>query len=74
MTAMTVGTLALTRRKQLPFGQLRSEQSNVFGDRGYVGGTNDPTGLTHLGAREYDTMLGRFLSVDPIIERFQHGH
>ncbi|WSM88609.1 RHS repeat protein [Streptomyces sp. NBC_01696] len=68
MTAMTVGTLALTRRKQLPFGQLRSEQSTVFGDRGYVGGTNDPTGLTHLGAREYDTMLGRFLSVDPIID------
>ncbi|WJV45587.1 RHS repeat-associated core domain-containing protein [Streptomyces flavofungini] len=30
------------------------------------GGTNDPTGLIHLGAREYDPTLGRFLSVDPI--------
>ncbi|WP_343242562.1 RHS repeat-associated core domain-containing protein [Streptomyces sp. SID8111] len=68
MTAITVGTLALTRRKQLPFGKLRTEQSNVFGNRGYVGGTNDPTGLTHLGAREYDPVLGRFLSVDPIID------
>ncbi|MEU2469361.1 RHS repeat-associated core domain-containing protein [Streptomyces sp. NPDC012486] len=68
MTAITVGTLALTRRKQLPFGQLRSEQSTAFGTRGYVGGTNDPTGLTHLGAREYDPTLGRFLSVDPIID------
>ncbi|MFJ6437273.1 RHS repeat-associated core domain-containing protein [Streptomyces sp. NPDC091416] len=64
MTAVTVVTLALTRRKQLPFGQLRTEQSSVFGTRGYVGGTNDPTGLTHLGAREYDPTLGRFLSVD----------
>jgi RHS repeat-associated protein len=26
----------------------------------------DPTGLTHLGAREYDPGLGKFLSVDPL--------
>ncbi|RPK93593.1 tRNA nuclease WapA precursor [Streptomyces sp. ADI98-10] len=68
MTAIAVGTLALTRRKQLPFGGLRSEQSAAFGNRGFVGGTNDPTGLTHLGAREYDPVLGRFLSVDPVID------
>ncbi|MGA6172908.1 RHS repeat domain-containing protein [Streptomyces sp. NPDC012600] len=68
MTAIAIGTLALTRRKQLPFGQLRSEQSSAFGPRGFVGGTNDPTGLTHLGAREYDPVLGRFVSVDPIID------
>ncbi|WP_327275477.1 RHS repeat-associated core domain-containing protein [Streptomyces sp. NBC_01224] len=68
MTAITVGTLALTRRKQLPFGQLRTTQSTAFGTRGFVGGTNDPTGLTHLGAREYDLTLGRFLSVDPVID------
>lgn len=68
MTVIATGTLALTRRKQLPFGQLRSEQSTAFGTRGFVGGTNDPTGLTHLGAREYDPTLGRFLSVDPIID------
>ncbi|ROQ72560.1 RHS repeat-associated protein [Streptomyces sp. CEV 2-1] len=68
MSAIAVGTLAITRRKQLPFGQLRSSQSTAFGNRGFVGGTNDPTGLTHLGAREYDPTLGRFLSVDPIID------
>lgn len=30
-------------------------------------GTTDPTGLTHLGAREYDPTLGRFISVDPLL-------
>ncbi|MFC8536777.1 RHS repeat domain-containing protein [Streptomyces sp. NPDC057249] len=68
MTAVAVGTLVITRRKQLPFGQLRTQQSTAFGNHGFVGGTNDPTGLTHLGAREYDPALGRFLSVDPVID------
>ncbi|WNI29958.1 RHS repeat-associated core domain-containing protein [Streptomyces sp. ITFR-6] len=68
MSAFAVGPLAITRRKQLPFGQLRSQQSTAFGTRGFVGGPNDPTGLTHLGAREYDPTLGRFLGVDPIID------
>jgi RHS repeat-associated core domain len=27
----------------------------------------DPTGLTHLGAREYDPIAGRFISVDPVL-------
>jgi len=67
--AIAMTTLAITRRKQLPFGQTRSEQSeNIPGTRGFVGGTNDPTGLVHLGAREYDPNLGRFISVDPIID------
>ncbi len=69
MVAVGMTTLAITRRKQLPFGQIRSEQSDQFpGTRGFVGGTNDSTGLTHLGAREYDPALGRFLSVDPVID------
>jgi hypothetical protein len=34
--------------------------SAIPGTRGFVGGTNDPTGLVHLGAREYDPTLGRF--------------
>jgi len=28
----------------------------------------DPTGLTHLGAREYDPAIGRFISADPIVD------
>ncbi|WNF26844.1 RHS repeat-associated core domain-containing protein [Streptomyces sp. C11-1] len=59
---------AVTRRKQLPFGESRTATGTEWpGDRGFVGGTADPTGLTHLGAREYDPAMGRFLSVDPLI-------
>ncbi|MFB7657857.1 MULTISPECIES: RHS repeat domain-containing protein [unclassified Streptomyces] len=69
MTAVAMTTLAVTRRRQLPFGQLRSEQSETMpGTRGFVSGTEDPTGLTHLGAREYDPTLGTFISVDPLID------
>jgi RHS repeat-associated protein len=68
-TAVAMTTLAVTRRRQLPFGQLRSEQSETMpGTRGFVSGTEDPTGLTHLGAREYDPTLGNFISVDPLID------
>lgn len=69
MAAVAMTTLTVTRRKQLPFGELRSEQTEtVPGTRGFVGGTPDPTGLIHLGAREYDPISGQFISVDPVID------
>jgi RHS repeat-associated protein len=37
-------------------------------DKGFVGGTNDNTGLTHIGAREYHAGFGRFVSVDPVMD------
>ncbi|MGC4943976.1 polymorphic toxin-type HINT domain-containing protein, partial [Kribbella sp. DT2] len=38
--------------------------------RGFVDGQLDPsTRLTHLGDREYDPDLGRFISVDPLVDR-----
>ncbi|MFD3480837.1 hypothetical protein [Streptomyces sp. NPDC058695] len=50
-----MATLAVSRRNQLPFRELRAEQADTIpGTRGYVGGTTDPTGLTHFGARKYD--------------------
>lgn len=62
-------TQTLTRRQMQPFGETRgSAPANWVGEKGFVGGTQDPTGLTHLGAREYDATTGRFISADPIAD------
>ncbi|MFG3007425.1 RHS repeat-associated core domain-containing protein [Streptomyces calvus] len=38
-------------------------------DKGFLGKTRDVnTGLTHIGAREYDPALGQFISIDPLLE------
>ena len=61
-----------TRRPTDPFGNPRGTQptpATWSGDKGFVGGTkDDATGLTNLGAREYDPAHGRFLNPDPILD------
>jgi RHS repeat-associated protein len=61
---------AVAIRRQTPFGATRDGTGTwpAGMDRGFVGGVNDATGLVHLGAREYDTLLGRFVSVDPVFD------
>ncbi|MFF4103981.1 RHS repeat domain-containing protein [Streptomyces sp. NPDC001903] len=61
--------MTVTRRKTTIFGADRGTPAAGWtGDKGFVGGTRDgATGLTHLGAREYDPVTGRFISVDPLL-------
>lgn len=65
--AINATTQAVTQRRFKPFGEVRSGTGWV-NPHGFVNGIDDPTGLTHLGAREYDKTTGRFISVDPILD------
>ncbi|MEU6809767.1 RHS repeat-associated core domain-containing protein [Streptomyces sp. NPDC046831] len=68
--AIDSATGAISQRRFDPFGVERGEKTGTWpGEKGFVGGTIDAsTGLTHLGAREYDAQIGKFISVDPIID------
>ncbi|KAB1105088.1 RHS repeat protein [Micromonospora aurantiaca] len=56
----------IAQRRQTPYGTPRGAAVTWPNQQGFLGGYQDPTGLTHLGAREYDPTIGRFISVDPI--------
>jgi RHS repeat-associated protein len=68
----------VTRRRSLPFGDSRGPVPAWVGTRGFVDRPADGTGLDHLGAREYDQSLGRFVSVDPVVDvrdpQTMHGY
>ncbi|WP_055550526.1 polymorphic toxin-type HINT domain-containing protein [Streptomyces kanamyceticus] len=69
--AINAADLALSQKRTLPFGGPRGDAPKEWpGTKGFVGGTDDTkaTGLTHLGAREYDPATGRFISVDPLMD------
>jgi RHS repeat-associated protein len=67
---MVDAAMGVTRRKSMPFGEARGQQPTSWpGQRGFVGGTVDEdTGLTRLGARDYDPATGRFIQVDPMVD------
>ncbi|MGY3847415.1 RHS repeat-associated core domain-containing protein [Streptomyces hydrogenans] len=67
--SISASSLATNRRKTMPFGGQRGAAPYFWpGTKGFVSGDIDATtGLTHIGAREYDTSLGQFISVDPIL-------
>ncbi|WP_250009800.1 RHS repeat-associated core domain-containing protein [Actinoplanes sp. M2I2] len=67
LVAVSAATQASTVRRQTPYGTSRGTAPGAWpNNRGFVGGTIDNTGLTHLGARAYDPGIGRFISVDPV--------
>lgn len=61
-------TTSVAKHYTLPFGEQRGEDS-APGDHEFLGKVrDDATGLTLVGARWYDETVGRFLSVDPIMD------
>lgn len=66
--AIDATSQATTLRRHDPYGNSRGTATAWPNDKGFVGGTQDNTGLTHLGAREYDPTLGTFISDDLITD------
>nr|WP_244315372.1 RHS repeat-associated core domain-containing protein [Streptomyces glaucescens] len=72
--AVDATTYALTKRYTTPFGALRGARPASWpDDKAFLGKpADDSTGLTHIGAREYDPTIGQFISVDPLLILEQH--
>jgi RHS repeat-associated protein len=72
--ALDATTYAVTKRYSTPFGDLRGTKANPWpDDKAFLGKPADAsTGLTHVGAREYDPSVGQFISVDPLLTLDQH--
>ncbi|MFJ6694573.1 RHS repeat-associated core domain-containing protein [Streptomyces sp. NPDC091272] len=73
--AVDSATLAITSKRYTAlFGAPRGEASKTWpDDKAFLGKPADTnTGLTHIGAREYDPAIGQFLSIDPLIEPLKH--
>ncbi|MCM1946614.1 polymorphic toxin-type HINT domain-containing protein [Streptomyces sp. G2] len=68
--AIDAVTGAITQRRSDPYGKDRGTPQGTWpGEKGFVGGTIDAsTGLTTIGAREYDSFLGKFLTPDPVVD------
>jgi RHS repeat-associated protein len=67
--AINAVSMAVMHRRQDPYGNPRDSQQHwPAGQKGFVGGIEDPTGLVHIGARSYDPAIGRFISSDPITD------
>ncbi|MFH9292840.1 RHS repeat-associated core domain-containing protein [Streptomyces sp. NPDC017520] len=65
---------AVTKRYSTPFGAPRGTKPTAWpDDKAFLGKPADSaTGLTHIGAREYDPGIGQFISVDPLLEIDKH--
>jgi RHS repeat-associated protein len=68
--AIDAATQKTTKRYTTVFGATRGGGIGTWpDDNGFLGKPTDAdSGLTYVGAREYDPVTGRFLSVDPILD------
>ncbi|WP_169732888.1 RHS repeat-associated core domain-containing protein [Haloechinothrix halophila] len=67
-------TMNSSVKRRDPFGGMRGHDDPSRwpgGQRSFVGGVDDPTGLIQLGARSYDPQLGMFLTVDPKTDEYE---
>jgi RHS repeat-associated protein len=71
LIAISASDQTATERRETPFGNARGSVPAWPNGKGFVGGTVDPDGLVHLGARDYDPSIGRFISADPVVD---HGN
>jgi RHS repeat-associated protein len=70
-TTLDAASQAVSTRYFDPYGAARGAAAGSWPaamTRGFVGGVDDPTGLVHIGAREYDPGTGRFISTDPVVD------
>ncbi|MGV8973118.1 MAG: RHS repeat domain-containing protein [Rhodoglobus sp.] len=61
-------TKAVTQRRMDPHGNPRGSAPVWPGDHGFLDKPTDTAGLTQIGARYYDSSIGRFASVDPVMD------
>ncbi len=66
--SLAVTGATITRRYTDPYGNTRGTTTTWTSTHGFLNApTSSLTGLTHLGARQYDPSIGRFTTVDPLL-------